>query len=129
MSNQTPKQKNRALAALAYLWVGNFYLGWLPALIPEGKTDPFVRFHLKQSAAIVICTRVITAAVTPLYVLATALAEVHVIFNLLVAPLYIILISVGIFAMALHIIGLINACKSEYKEIAIVGWFATKYFK
>ena len=94
-------EKNTGMAIVAY------FLFFVP-LLTDAKNDPFVKYHVKQSLALVIAI-----------VLSWVIAIVPVIGWLLA-------ILMPIFILVLWIIGIINAAKGETKPLPLIGQYAEK---
>ena len=93
-------EKNTLMGALAYI-------GPL-ILIPffNAKDDPFVKYHIKQGAVLVVIWIAIM-------LLQTMFWTMYMIWNL---------VNLGVLVLA--IMGIINVTKGEEKELPLVGKFA-----
>ena len=101
-SPQETQKKNTGMAIVAYI------LFFVP-LLTESKSDPFVKYHVKQGLGLFICGVAVNilSRILPWY------------FGWIVS-----LLSLGVFI--LFIIGVINASKGEEKSLPIIGNFVEK---
>lgn len=98
-------EKNKTMAIVAYII-------FLVPLLTDAKDSPFVKFHLKQSIALVVAWIAINVVFFVLPFLA-----------LLLGPI------VSLAGLALVIIGIINANKGEAKDLPVIGKYAEQYLK
>ncbi len=103
------------------------YLGWL-VLVPlfAAKDSKFARFHANQGLILVIiyCVIYILAAILGAVGTAIAIAAyssaLMTIFSIITTILYIGASAIALIGM---IIGIMNACKGECKELPVIGKF------
>lgn len=98
-----PKEKNTAMAAVAYL------IFFLP-LLTDAKDDQFVKYHVKQGLIFFISAVVV-------WIFGTF---IPIIGWILIWPLNILLFLIWIF-------GILHAVKGEEKPLPLIGKFAEKF--
>lgn len=94
-------EKNKMWAVVAYLTI----IGFIIALVSEGKDSPFVKFHLNQSLCLLI------AAIANIIVASIP------ILGWIIAPI------IGIVILVFVIMGIINAAGGQMKRLPLIGNF------
>jgi uncharacterized membrane protein len=102
----------------------SYVLGWITGLIFffGEKQNRFVRFNAMQSILLYVALTVIYVI---LYVLAAALAFSYLGFLIILVGLLIWLVGLG--ALVLWILLLINAFQGKYLKLPIIGDYAERY--
>ena len=103
-STSTEKIENKTLMAiLAYLSI----LIIIPYL--TSKDDPFVKYHIKQGAVLLVIELIVWFAGTMIW------------------GLYPLLMLVNVATLALSIIGILNVLNGKEKELPLVGQFSKNF--
>lgn len=120
MPNLNCKQPNRSLAVLAYLSLAGVGLGFIAALIPGGRRDPFVRFHLGQG----VIVSLLKLTLVPINILSSILGAFLGPFSFITSLASMIVSSVGLVFM---IIGIVNVCQHKREELPVIGHLARAF--
>lgn len=97
------KEKDVVMALLCYLWL----LILIP-LLTDAKSDPYVKFHVKQGLVLLIAS------------FGSMVLGVIPILGWILIPFY------SLFILILAIIGIINALTGKEKALPLIGKYADK---
>jgi uncharacterized membrane protein len=112
-------KQSRTLAFLAYLLS---ILGWLYVLLFQRK-DKLALYHAKQS---LLLTLVVVGSVAVWLLASWVLSWVPLVGPLLAAALFSQVILIGIFVIALWILGMVSALQTRTRPLPIVGKWAER---
>ena len=109
--NQAPQPAPQATAGNNTVMAVLCYLGILiiVPLVTEAKSDPFVKFHIKQGLALII-SFVVGMFIGMIPILGWILAPLLLIFNVIMV-----------------IIGIINSATGKQKELPLIGALGSKF--
>lgn len=91
------------------LVIATYVLFFVPLLNEKTKTDPFLRFHMRQSLGLLIAWVVFS-------IVTSVLGRIELVW--MIAPL------LNLFLVILWFIAVINACKGKQEPVPVIG----KYF-
>ena len=110
--SQQEIDSGKTMAILSYLPIGP--IGLIVAIVCVAtKNNTYSLYHAKQALALFICAAILYVCCIPL------------VFICIGVPLMII---VGLAALVLCILGMINASGGQMKPLPVVGQFADKWF-
>ncbi len=101
---------NKTLSIVSYITI----IGWLIAYFAgKEKADDLLKYHLRQSLGLVICSVVFNIAISVLVA---------------IVPMLGLLGYVGIVFLVLMILGILNAANEAKKPLPIIGQWAENNF-